>query len=418
MFGTDKNNFMPRGGFAYKVSPKTVIRSGFGMFYSYIEPYGDAEYLIGNPPNAFGVTLTASATTPALILSQGTPAGALTLQKAAGITFTAYERKPNVGYSEQWNFNLQRDFGYDLMIEVGYAGSHGAHLLSRYDDNYSPPGAGNVNAKRAYQSIAIPGTGIVTSPLGPVYGYHNNGNSIYNALTVKAEKRYSSGFTLLTSYTFSKAIGDTCGNSAAGDTTGCGYQDVRNIRAERSVDNIDVPHRFVASGVYNLPFGRGQKFGSHMFAPLNAIFGGWGLGSIITIASGRPYNVISQGNPANTGSFTVVNRPNVNGDPYAISRTVAQDFDTSVFLNNAQYQFGNAGRNILRQRSFFNWDFSASKEFKPLERLTAQFRFEAFHFTNTPRFGQAGNTLGTATFGRITSADTPRNLQVGLKLLW
>lgn len=158
------------------------------------------------------------------------------------------------------------------------------------------------------------------------------------------------------------------------------------------MDNIDVPHRFVGSGMYELPFGRGRRFGSKMPAIANALFDGWATGSIITIASGRPYNVISQGNPANTGSFGVVNRPNVTGDPYAFSRTVSQAFNTSVFVNNAQYQGGNAGRNILRQRGFFNWDFSVLKEFKPVEHLTAQFRFEAFHLTNTPRFGQAGNT--------------------------
>ena len=83
-----------------------------------------------------------------------------------------------------------------------------------------------------------------------------------------------------------------------------------------------------------------------------------------------------------------------------------------------QFQIGNAGRNILRQRSFFNWDFSSLKNFQIQERIRLQFRFEAFHFTNTPRFGQAGGVLGTATFGRITSADIPRNLQFGMKLIW
>lgn len=418
MFATDTNNFMPRIGFAYKLGPKTVIRSGYGMFYGYLEPWGDAEFLIGNPPNAYGVTLTSSATVPALLLSQGPKPGALELDKATGLTFVSYERKANMGYSQQWNFNIQRELSDNWMFEAGYSGSKGTHLLDRYEDNFAPPMPGNLNANRRYQSAAIPGTNIVTSPLGPIYGYHNNGNSVYHALMTKIEKRFASGFTLLGSYTFSKAIGDTCGNSAAGDTTGCGYQDMRNIRAERSVDNIDVPHRFVASGVYDLPVGDGRHFGSHMPAVINAIFGDWSVGSIFTMASGRPYNVTSSGNPANTGTFAVVNRPNLNGDPYAITRTVAQDFNTAVFTQNGQYQLGNAGRNIMRQRSFFNWDFSAHKEFRLQERMRLQFRFESFHFTNTPRFGQAGNVLGTATFGQITSAATPRNLQFGMKLVW
>ena len=417
MIATDKNNFVPRAGFAYKVGAKTVLRSGYGVFYALMEPYGDAEWLIGNPPDAFGVTISSSPTVPALILAQGPAPGALTLAKATGVTLSSIERKANSPYGQQWNFNIQRELGRDWMAEIGYAGSRGSHLESRYDENYSPPGPGNVDAKRRYKSAAIPGTSIVVSP-GATYGYHFNGNSTYHALMSRVEKRFSGGFTLLASYTFSKAIGDTCGNAASGNTTDCGFQDTRNLRAERSVDNIDVPHRFVLSSVYELPFGKGRRFGSSMPGVVEALFGGWSVGSIVVAASGRPYNVINSGNPANTGTFDIVSRPNVTGDPYAITRTVDQDFNTAVFVPTAQYQLGNVGRNVLRQRSFFNWDFSTHKEFRLQERIRLQFRFEAFHFTNTPRFGQAGDTLGTATFGKITNADTPRNLQFGMKLVW
>jgi hypothetical protein len=89
-----------------------------------------------------------------------------------------------------------------------------------------------------------------------------------------------------------------------------------------------------------------------------------------------------------------------------------------VFTPNAANTIGTAGRNILRQRSFFGWDFSALKDFRIVEAVTLQFRFEAFQFTNTPRFGQAGAAVGTNTFGQITGAETPRNLQFGLKLIW
>jgi hypothetical protein len=241
---------------------------------------------------------------------------------------------------------------------------------------------------------------------------------MYHALVTKLEKRFSSGLTLLTSYTFSKAIGDACGASAAGDTSNCGYQDVRNMRPERSVDNIDVPHRLVVSSVYELPIGRGLRFGSGMPKIADGVLGGWSIGSIVTAASGRPYNVINSGNPANTGTYTVVSRPNVVGDLNNVQRTLDQDFNTAAFAASAPFTLGSAGRNILRQRGFFNWDFSAHKEFRVKERVKLQFRFEAFHFTNTPRFGQAGATLGTATFGKITSADTPRNLQLGMKVVW
>jgi hypothetical protein len=312
MFATDKNNFMPRVGFAYKLGPKTVVRSGYGMFYSYLEPFGDAEYLIGNPPSAFGVVISSSPTVPALILSQGPAPGALTLAHATGLSFVSIERQANSAYAQQWNLNIQREFGKDWLFEAGYAGSKGNHLERRYDDNYSPAGPGNLDDKRRYKSAVITGTSIVSSPLGPIYGYHFDGNSMYHALTAKIEKRFSSGFTLLTSYTFSKDIGDTCGNSAAGDTSNCGYQDIRNFRVERSVDNIDVPQRVVVSGVYELP-----HLGSGI---ADGVLGGWSIGSIVTAASGRPYNVINSGNPANTGTYNIVSRPDVVGDSKAVNR--------------------------------------------------------------------------------------------------
>jgi len=419
-YRSDKNNFMPRLGFAYKVSEKTVVRAGYGIFYTYMEPYGDAQYLIGNPPNAFGVALASSPTTPALLLRDGPAAGSLELENATGVTFTSYDRNPSLSSAQQWNFNIQHELAKNWLFETGYSGSRGTHLLRRYDDNFSPPGPGNINAKRRYLSASIPGTDIVTSPLGQVIGYNQDGNSFYHSWVSKIEKRFSKGLTLLGSHTWSKNIGDTCGNAAAGNTSGCGFQDLRNLSAERAVDNQDVPQRFVVSGLYELPFGRGQKFGSKMPKALDYIFGGWGVGSIVTWSSGRPYSLTIGGNPANTGSDGVVNRPNVNGNPEldGNARTLNQDFDTSVFSRQEQFMIGTLGRNTARQRAFFNWDFSALKDFEITEAVRLQFRFESFQFTNTPRFGQAGNVFGTANFGRITSAETPRNMQFGLKVIF
>jgi hypothetical protein len=418
MFATDTNNWMPRVGFAYKLTGRTVIRAGYGIFYTYLEPFGDAEYLIGNPPNAYGVSIASSATRPAVWLKEGPPAGALTLEQATGLTFVSYERHADLGYSQQWNFNIQQELGRDWLLETGYSGSRGVHLLMRFEDNFSPPGPGNINAKRPIMRAEIPGTGIVSSPLGPVQGYKNNANSTYHAWVTRLEKRFSQGFTLLTSYGWSKSIGDTCGNAASGNTTGCGYQDTRYLNLEKSVDNQDVPHRFVLSGIYDLPVGRGRAFGSNLNRVANAVVGNWTIGSIVTVASGRPYSLTVQGNPANTGTIGIVNRPNVAGDPHGITRTLEQDFNTAAFRPNDAFTIGNLGRNTMRQRGFFVWDLAAMKNFPIQERLNLQFRFEAFQFTNTPRFGQAGNVLGSNNFGQITSADTPRNLQFGLKLIW
>ncbi len=417
MFATDTNNFMPRVGFAYKINDKTVLRSGYGIFYTTFEPFGDAEYLIGNPPNAYGVSFAASATAPALLLRNGPAEGSLTLARASGLQFVSYERHADIGYAQQWNFNIQRELGKDWMLETGYSASKGTHLMQRYDDNFSPPGPGNLNAKRRYQRAEIPGTGIVTSPLGPVQGYHNNGNSTYHALVSSLEKRFSAGYTILLSYSWSKAIGDTCGGGG-GDSAGCGFQDLRNISLEKGALNEDVPHRMVLSSLYDLPLGKGRKWASGMHPVLQTAFGGWSVGSIVTAASGLPFNLTVSGNPANSGSITVVNRPNVVGDWRQGTRTVNSDFNVAAFVSNRQFETGNMGRNAIRERPQFNWNFSALKDFRLREALRLQFRFEAFQFTNTPRFNVPGAVLGTATYGRITGADTPRNLQFGAKLVW
>jgi len=419
MFATDPNNIMPRLGLAYELTPNTVVRAGYGIFYGYMEPSGDAEYLIGNPPFAYLVQQTGSPTSPAFLFSQGARPESLTLEKATGLTFVGYERHPQREYAQQWNFNIQRQFGKNWLWETGYAGSRGVHLLMRLEGNYSPPGP-NLDAKRPIKqtTLIIPGKTLTISPVGGVQWHKHAGNSTYHALVTRLERRFASGFTLLASYTFSKTLGDTCGFSASGDTPACGYQDPRNLRLEKGLDNQHVPHRFVLSSIWELPFGRNRRWGTDWPAFINAIFGGWAIGNIVTYASGRPFNLTVQGNPANVGSFTIVTRPNVVGDPWAGKRTIERDFNTDAFVAPPQYTLGNAARNLLWERADFNWDFSALKEFHFTESKRLQFRFEAFHFTNTPRFGPPGNTLGTANFGRITSADTPRNLQFGLKFIF
>lgn len=418
LVGTDKDNVMARFGFSFKLTPKMVLRAGYGQFFSYFENFGDGTYLIGNPPFAYGVTLTGSTTTPAVILSQGPPTGATDLSRATGLSFRSYQRSAVRPNAHQWNLNIQREFGADWLVEVGYSGSRGIHLVRQYDGNFSPAGPGNIDQKRPYRSVSIPDTSIVVSPLGPIVSHRLDGNSIYHAMLAKVEKRFSNGFTLLSSYTFSKTIGDTCGNASIGNTTNCGYQNVLDLRPERSLDNQDIPHRFVTSTLYDLPLGRNRAYLASASKVVDAVLGGWSVGSIVTFSSALPFNVTVQGNPSNTGSTNIVQRPNVVGDPHEGTRTLDRDFNTDAFARQPNFTYGNAGRNVLRGRAQFNWDFSALKSFQLAESVRLQFRFEAFTFTNTPRFGAPGGVLGAANFGVIGSAETPRNLQFALKLIW
>ena len=151
---------------------------------------------------------------------------------------------------------------------------------------------------------------------------------------------------------------------------------------------------------------------------MDAVLGGWSIGSIVTATSVVPFSPTVSGNPANTGTYSVAQRPDVVGSPNQGDRTLQRDFNVDAFVRPANFTYGNSGRNVLRGRPQKNWDFEALKTFQIVERMKLQFRFEAFTLTNTPRFGAPGNLLGTAAFGVITGAGTPRNLQFGLKLLW
>ena len=419
LVNTSYNGWEPRVGLAYQVTSKTVVRTGFGIFRTYFEPFGDSQFLIGNPPFAFTVTLAGSRTAPTFQLSNGAPAGLLSLNNAAGgLQFSSYERNPNRAYAPQWNFNIQHQFQGNWLLEVGYLGERGIHLLNRIDGNYSPPGPGNIHAKRIFQSAAIPGSSIVASPLGPVYRHLFNGNSNYLALVAKLEKRLSSGLTVLNSFTWSKAIGDTCSDAADGSAPNCGFQDPRNMRAEKSVDNQDLRLRYVTSVIYQIPVGRGRHWGSSLPGVVDAFLGGWGTGGIFTAHSGVPYSIAVSGNPANTGSVNVVNRPNLVGDPLSGERTLTADFNTAAFAANPAFTLGNLGRNTMTTRGRVNFDFIAQKNFTLTERFHLEFRFEAFNATNTPPFGAPNSVLGTGGFGQITSAGQPRNLQLGLKLVF
>jgi Carboxypeptidase regulatory-like domain/TonB dependent receptor len=419
LVNTSLNGWEPRIGLAWHVLPNTVIRTGFGIFRTYFEPFGDAQFLIGDPPFAYTVTLASSKTAPAFVLSAGAPAGLLSINNAAGgLQFSSYERNPHRAYAPQWNFNIQHQFAGSWLMEVGYSGERGIHLLNRIDGNFSPPGPGNLNAKRILLSAAIPGTSIVASPLGPVYRHVFNGNSNYHALVSKVEKRRSSGLNLLASFTWSKTLGDTCADSADASSPNCGFQDPLNMRAEKGLDNQDTRLRFVTSLIYELPFGRGRHWGSSINRVFDTVAGGWSAGGIFTARTGLPYTIAVSGNPANTGSVSVINRPNVVGDPSSGTRSLAADFNTAAFTANAQYQYGSLGRNTMSARGQQNLDFVATKTFRLTERFRLDFRFEAFNATNTPPFGAPNATLGTNGFGSITSAGAPRNLQFGLKLLF
>ena len=237
-----------------------------------------------------------------------------------------------------------------------------------------------------------------------------------STLQTRLEKKLTHGLSISSNYVFSKTISNGEGGASVG-VTSAGPQDPRNFRAERALADENFKHRFVASYVYDLPFGKGRPLLQHANPVLETVAGGWTLAGILTLSSGLRVDLGVQGNPSNTGGH---DRPNVLHDWFLDSdqRSVSRWFDTTAFAPNAAFTFGNAARNLIGGPPLHNFDFALYKSVQVIERLRIQFRAEAFNATNTPYFGSPNATVGTPAFGQISSAGTPRNLQFGLKAIF
>jgi hypothetical protein len=243
------------------------------------------------------------------------------------------------------------------------------------------------------------------------------GASSYHSGQAKLERRFAKGFGLLATYTFSKLLDDSTGAWAGENVSGAAFQDLNNLRAEKSVSSLDTTHRMSVGGVWELPFGKG-KLVALSGAPA-ALAGGWQFNGIWTWASGNVLGLTATNTTFSQGGGQ---RPDWNGrDPSLNTRNVDRWFDVSAFQQPQPYQFGNAPRTIpgLRSDGAANLDFSAVKNNRVADRVNLQLRFEWFNFTNRPRFDLPNTTIGTPGVGIVTAqANRPRTLQVALKMIF
>lgn len=457
---TDLNNWGPRFGFAYHAWEKTVFRGAYGILYSPSAMQASGTSGSGgvegfqtstNFNTSFdnGKTFVASLSSPvpgAFNLPAGSAAGpysgALTdIGNSIGDSFFLDSRNPIV---QQWSFNIQQQVRGDWVLEVGYLGSKGNHLIDGESNiSYNQLPASYLSLGNALTAqVANPFYGIITTPgsalaqptvqqrflLAAFPQYQNvNGfrkpqaNSNYHGVTFSAERRFSKGLSALISFTGSKLIDDASQVvtflGAAGNK-----QDFYCRKCEKSISAQDVSRRLVISSTYELPFGRGRSYFTNMNKPLDAVLGGWQINGIATFAKGTPLAISNGGNNTNIGSPG--QRPNNNGKSAAKSGPIADRlgayFDTTVFSQAPIYTFGNVGRFLpdVRIPGIHNFDFSLFKDFKVTERGTLQFRAEAFNFTNSPQWAAPNNNVtAVGTFGTITNtANSPRNVQLALKL--
>ncbi len=443
----DQNNFGPRVGFAYSITPKTVLRGGYGIFYLPMTGDDTGQGLGGT--GFFATTQFLSSTdggiTPADRLANPFPNGlnqppgsTQGLLTSLGQDMTTVLRNNRAAYAQEWNFDIQRELPGNVLVDLAYAGNKSDKLpvniqLNQLPDQYLSLGSGLL-AQVANPFAPFVPTGTLSQPtvaagqlLRPFPQFTNvtvdalhTGSSIYHSFQLKVERRFSKGFSLLGAYTVSKAITNATSRLAI-NFANPGIQDSNNLRAERSLANFDIPQRLVLSYIWELPFGRGKHFLSST-PVLNRVLGGWQINGITTFQSGPPLGLTTSVNQTN--SFGGGSRPNSTGksahlDGAAVNRLNAY-FNTSVFTQPAPFTFGNVSRTLpdVRAPGIVNWDFSAVKNTRLRERANLQFRAEFFNFLNDTNFGSPGTTFGTSSFGVISSASDARVVQLALKFVF
>jgi hypothetical protein len=413
---TDKNNIAPRVSLAYLLRKSTVIRTGYGVYFVGYQPFGDSQYLHSNPPYTITTNLSTDGVRPTLLVKDGFPADMLDPRRVTDVQTSSYERAGRLAYNQQWSFSIQQKLPADSVLEIGYYANVSHRLLRRREGNPPLPGPGNVNARRPFRNVVLPLAGSTVTTAGS-NRHQWDSNANFQSFQVRFEKRLSHGLSLLTSYMWSKSISDARGTAIDGGASSIIPQDPYNLRAEKSVADENTPHRFVLSGIYELPFGRGRTWLAGLPAWADALLGGWTVAGITTLSDGLPLNLSVQGSPSNTGN---PDRPDVAGNwrlP-AGQRSLERWFNTAAFVPNRQYTYGNAGRNILIAPWTHQFDLAVYKTFQASERFRIQFRAEAFNALNSPNFAAPNAQVGNPAYGRISSADRPRNMQFGLKVIF
>ncbi len=391
----DRNNFAPRVGLAYQLTPKTVIRSGAGIFYG--EPNSlsteGANFRAG-PPRSQDIAIQQNFEQTTVFVQQGFPAFSnAALQRGASV-FVFPDFRPTL-YASQWFFDIQRTLPLDTLVTIGYQGTKGTNLHTVRNINQPMTPSATVAAN---QRLILPQFSAVN--------YHENSlNSIYHALTVKAEKRFSKGFTFLTSFTWSKNI--DYGNEDLLDGSP-GAVTPYDLRRERALSTLNRKFGYALSAVYEVPTGR-------MTGPAKWVLGGWQIGGIISLLTGLPISNTINVNNQNLGGAVRgdwVRNPNLPSG----ERTIDRWFDTTFVVPSAPGVVSNAGRNLIIGPGRQNVDLMVSRLFRmPWEGHALQFRFESFNFLNHANFGAPAAGVGTPTVGRITTAEDPRRIQFGLK---
>jgi hypothetical protein len=423
------HNFAPRIGFAWRpFDNKTVIRSAYGISYQQFNRLGGENLLAYNGPNIVDAQID-QVPTQGICQSPGAPAQTCFRPTSFGYP-TNFASPSNfdplraqaryipygnpTGYVESWHFTVQRELLKDLVLDVGYVGNRGVHLMILADYNQAVPNQAGQNLSLQARR-PIPNFAYIEVAFGA-------GNSTYNALQMKLEKRFSRGVYLLNSFTWSKALDNAPGHLEAynGDQTRVNYANIAN---DKGYSNYNQPLNDTVSLIWEVPFGKGRRFGSNAAPVVESVLGGWQVTAINTAASGLPINLTYSPSSQFQVSTAPNYRPNVSCDPV----TAQGQRTTANYLNKAcvsvptdpSHPWGNASRNLVRGYPFYQFDLGLHKQFALWRESTRmEFRAEAFNLLNQTNFQAPNSNISSSAFGSITSTFPARQVQFAAKFLF
>ncbi len=408
------DNFQPRVGFAYRLSPKLVMRGSYGRFYdSWASVTQTARNYQGTWPS-FGQNLAQNLNTTDVEQRASNPFEGVLAAIPGPTPFNqvSWFADPNIQnpFSDQWNFGFQYQATSATTVEANYVGSRQQRLdIGAAFNTATTPGPGDaatVASRRPFPFIR------------PTFYDRSVGSGTYNAFQFSLRRAASGGFAYLISYTWSKALDLSC--SGWYGVEGCSTQDPYNLENDKGPSGFDLTHMLSASWVYELPFGRGKRFSTGSRAG-DYIVGNWKFNGILSMTSGLPFEVGVSGDIANTGMFGCCSgyyeRLNLVGDPKNFTLSPENGFNRAAFEVPDVYTYGNLSRNALRADGFVNLDFSILREFPFAEEKRFEFRADMFNLTNTPAWANPVRNFNDINWGRIFSTRSKeRQIQLSLKL--
>ncbi len=399
----DKGSVAPRIGLAYQPfgDQKTVIRAGYGIFYDQIVAGNGVSQMWRGIPfrtrQTFQNPNSSTYPKPTPLATWGNPFPPATTA-AGGYTPNGINPNYKNANYQQWSLTFDRELQKDLSLEVSYLGTKGTHLQTSYNVNQPTPGPGAIQGRRPYPQW------------GAVDWVDSNGYSNFTSLSAQLQRRYAQGLTLLVAYTYSHSL-DDIGS----------LQDPYNLPASYASSDFDVKHRLVSSFTYELPFGKGKPFASHINPVASAAISGWQMNGIFVYQTGIPFTVTTSKDISNTGASNFANiNPGV--DPHVSSPSALEWFNTAAFNDTnpaGTYAYGTSSRNLLRSDGPVNLDLGVYRRVNVYRETYLQFRFEVYNLLNHPTFSSPVTNFEAGNFGQVTSiSNSPRQTQFAVKYVF